>query len=370
MLLLSALLVAASFPISSSADQIAITNLPLYSRANLDVQLCVYTQQSDYITSYGCTVTDPAGCLCTDSSSSYRVASAISSCIDVVVNSESGRSEYTTATGIFASYCLTNAGVSARDETLLQDIPLYTRGDFGIANCALSLTSAFSTSLGCDFNTPAPCLCGSSSSVIQSEMLSCASQEIYDSAQFIASTITELWSSYCSVNLATSATRVIEAISTQPGSAPTGAAASSAAPSATPSTPMSKRHSVYHERHADYNVPDTASGTQNGSPTSPIASNPATSSSGSSSSGSGSSGSSSNGSNLSVGAEVGLAVGCAFGAAILTMIATWWRPKQLGRLLTCGAWPAKQADTSTARAQMTHVFTGHGRPAPAPHVYA
>ncbi|MCJ1401665.1 hypothetical protein MMC11_004882 [Xylographa trunciseda] len=352
MLLLGALLIAVSFPLSTYADQIAITNLPLYSRATDDVQLCVYTQQSDYIGSYGCTVTNPAGCLCSDASSSYRVASAISNCINEVIDWSMGRSEFITATQIFASYCLTNAGVSARDETLLQDIPLYTRGGFDIANCALSLSSAYSTSLGCDFNTPAVCLCGESSSVIQSAMLSCASQEILYSPQFVASTITELWSSYCSVNIATTATRTIEAIVTQPGSAATGAA-SSAVPSATASTPM-----------------NTATGTQSGSSASTTPGNPGTGSSGSSSSGSSSSESSSSGSGLSVGAEVGLAVGCAFGAALLTMMATWWKPRQLGRFFTCGAWPAKQVDDHTARAQMTHIFTGPRRPAPASHVYA
>ncbi|MCJ1377855.1 hypothetical protein MMC17_000951 [Xylographa soralifera] len=347
MLLLGVLLVALSSSLHTFADQIAITDLPLYNEANLDVRDCVYTEQSDFISSYGCTVTNPAACLCSNSSSSYRVASAVSNCIDGVVDWSDGRSDFNTATAIFASYCLTNAGISARDETLLQDFALYSRAPADLGGCAASVSSSYSTALGCDFYTPAACLCGSSQSsvMIQSAMLSCASEEL-NSPQLVASTITELWSSYCSANLATSATRSIEAVATEPGSASTAAAssaASSAAPSATASTPI-----------------NTATGTQSGSSTSPTAKAPT--------SGSSSSSSSSSGSGLSVGAEVGLAVGCAFGAALLTMMATWWKPAQVGRFVTCGAWPRRAVDTHTARAQMTHIFTGPWRPGPGPHV--
>ncbi|MCJ1283126.1 hypothetical protein MMC26_002453 [Xylographa opegraphella] len=350
MFLLRVLFVALFYCLSVHADQIAITDLPLYSEATLDVRLCVSTQHSDYISSYGCTVTNPAGCLCSDASSSYRVASAISDCIGGVVDWSSGRSEFITATQIFASYCLTNAGISARDQTLLQDFPLYSRAQWELAFCATSLSSSFSTAFGCDFYTPAACLCGTSQSsiMIQSAMFSCASEAVI-SSQFSASTITELWSSYCAANLATSATRSIDAAVTESGSAPTGAAASSAAPSATATTPM-----------------NTATGAQSGSSTSPTA-NPPTSGSGSSSSSSSGSGSGS-GSGLSVGAEIGLAIGCAFGAALLTMMATWWKPAQVGRFVTCGTWPRKTVDTHTARAQMTQIFTGHLRPGPSSHV--
>ncbi|MCJ1393137.1 hypothetical protein MMC18_006009 [Xylographa bjoerkii] len=240
MLFLGALLVTLFFPISTSADQIAITDLPLFTRADFDVKYCVSAEQLDWISTFGCAVTNPAACLCSDSSTSYRVASAISDCVDGEIGWSDGRSDLITATGIFASYCLTNAGISAHDETLLEDFSIYTEGPAQIANCARSVSSAYSTSLGCDFYTPAACLCGQSSFVIQSAMLSCASEDVIYSPQFVASTITELWSSYCSVNLAHPATRQDEPIITDIGSGPTGGAPSSAAPSATASTPMSK----------------------------------------------------------------------------------------------------------------------------------
>ena len=360
MLLQDFLLVALFSPLSTYADQIAITDLPLYNEATIDVRDCVYTEQSDFISTYGCTVTDPAECLCSNATSSYHVASAISSCIEELVDWDMGRSEIITATEIFASYCLTNAGISARDQTLLQDFALYSRAPANLGFCAKSISSSYSTALGCDFYTPAECLCGDSqtSTMIQSAMLSCASDEL-NTPQLVASTITELWSSYCSANLATTATRSIEAVTTEPGSAAT-AAASSAAPSAAPSTPMSKRPSASLDSHANHHVLDTATGTQSGSSTFPTA-KPSTS-------GSASSSSSSSGSGLSLGAEIGLAVGCAFGAALLTTIATWWKPAQVGRFVTCGLWPRKLVDTHTARAQMTHIFTGHFRPGPSPHV--
>ena len=368
MLYLFAVLLAPFFLHSICADQIAITDLSLYSRATYDVQLCIQSQQSSYIKTYGCTVTNPAACLCSDASSSYRLASAISNCVDVVLGS-SDRSQFTTATQILASYCLTNAGISARDETLLQDFPIYSQGPREVADCATTVSSANSRALGCDFYTPAACLCANtqSSFKIQSSMLSCASGRLYDS-QTLVSTITELWSSYCAANIATSATRKLGAVITQSGSAPTRTV-SSAAPSATASTPTSKTPSSFPVIHANSSAPDTATGTQSESSSSATTSSGSSSSSdssssGSSSSGSSSSGSSSSGSSLSVGAQVGLAVGCAVGAALLTMAATWWRPRQLGRFLTCGRWPARRVDNHLARAQMTHVFTRPWRPAP------
>lgn len=377
--LVAALLLAAFFPHSTYADQIAISDLPLFSRAGSRVQRCIQIEQSSYIRTYGCTLTNPAPCLCSEASSSYRVASAISDCVDVGVLWTDGRSDYTTATQIFASYCLTNAGISARDETLLQDFPVFTQGPSEVAGCATSISSEYMRSYGCDFYNPAACLCGISQSsfVVQSEMLSCASRRLYNSLSKV-STIAELWSSYCVANLATSATRQLGAVITQSDSAPTGAA-SSAVPSATASRPTSKTPSAFLDNHANSFAQDTATGTRSASSSSStVASPPADSSSsgssssdsnspGSSSSGSNSSGSNSSGSGgsgLSVGAQVGLAVGCAVGAAVLTVVATWWKPHQLGRFLTCGTWPSSMANDQKAREQMTQLLTGHWRQAP------
>ena len=216
-------------------DQIPITDIPLYSQVELGIQDCVVTATSVYISSYGCPLDTPAQCLCTDASKSYKVASYLRSCGTVVAET---LSDVTTATQILASYCLTNAGVSAHDQTLLQDFSIYNQASFGIQFCATSITSQYSKSYGCDFVTPAACLCSSSqSSAIQDALLSCASQGDVSASQ--RSTLSLLFGSYCDANLATSATRNIGAPITASGSSPTGTL-SSAAPSATVSMPASE----------------------------------------------------------------------------------------------------------------------------------
>ena len=221
----------------TKADQISITALPLYSQADLQVQLCVTSGYKSYITSYGCALDDPATCLCTDASKSYRAASAISTCIYDVASPISTAS---TATEIWASYCLTNAGIHARDQTLLQDFALFTQATWNIRDCATSVTSSYSKADGCDFLTPASCLCATSasSSAIQSAMLSCASEENVSDIQ--VSTIAELWSSYCQNNTATSATRFFSAVAAVTTSADPGVV-SSAAPSSGGS-PFTSKH--------------------------------------------------------------------------------------------------------------------------------
>jgi hypothetical protein len=55
---------------------------------------------------------------------------------------------------------------------------------------------------------------------------------------------------------------------------------------------------------------------------------------------------------LSVGAQIGLALGTAFGTAILSVIATWWKPNQIGRFISCGRWPRKGVSPENARTEM------------------
>ena len=220
----------------AQVDQVPITDIQLYSQVAEDIQLCVSSELSTYSTSFGCSASGLAKCICLDSSKSYKVASGIRTCGEEVAETTS---DVTTGTLILASYCLTNAGVSARDQTLLEDFPIFNQATFGIRYCAPSITSVYSKSYGCDFVTPAGCLCSNSqsSSAIQDAMLSCASQENVSVTQ--RSTASILWSSYCNINLATSATRQINAVTTASGSSPTGLL-SSAAPSATVSAPASK----------------------------------------------------------------------------------------------------------------------------------
>ena len=59
---------------------------------------------------------------------------------------------------------------------------------------------------------------------------------------------------------------------------------------------------------------------------------------------------------MTVGAQIGLAIGCAFGAAVVTIVATWYRPRQIGRFITCGKWPRKTETTSQARADMRYLL--------------
>ncbi|MCJ1300873.1 WD repeat-containing protein 26 [Hypocenomyce scalaris] len=320
------LLVTSPYPPLSNADAIPITALSLYSEAGLDVQLCVYSQFTDYQTTYDCT--DPnnqASCMCTDSSSSYRVASAISSCALVVIDTPSQSS---TATQIWADFCLTDGGVSAVDETLLQDFKLYNEMTFPIQFCATSITSAYSTSLGCEFVAPASCLCGNSQSsqAMAAAMSSCASAGVYPQVS-LASSITELLDQYCSANLQTSTFREL-GVSVTLTMAAGARATSSAAPGAAGT--------------AGLGSPATATSV----PTSPS----------STGTGSGSHSSSSSSSDLSTGANISIAVGSALGAAILTILATWYRPQQIGRFITCGRWPAKTQSRDDARNQVGRVL--------------
>jgi len=54
---------------------------------------------------------------------------------------------------------------------------------------------------------------------------------------------------------------------------------------------------------------------------------------------------------MSKAATVGLAVGCSFGAALLGIIAAWWKPYQIGRFISRGKWP-KENDQAEARREI------------------
>jgi hypothetical protein len=202
LILLSVLL---SIPLVAGQDPFPITGLPLWSEADGRVQFCVTTQTANYVTSLGCTELSPASCFCVNATASYSIASAISSC---VLDIGESASQVTTATHIFADYCLTNANVSAQDETLIQDIPLYKM--FRGAGCATDMTSSFSIAHGCDFVTPAPCLCdnATSSYSLAQSMVSCMTDE--GIASSLWTSVTLLFSSYCSINLRSPANRTVD----------------------------------------------------------------------------------------------------------------------------------------------------------------
>ncbi|KAJ9657017.1 hypothetical protein H2198_004617 [Neophaeococcomyces mojaviensis] len=186
-------------------DEFPLTRFPLYTQLTQAAAYCASSVSRTYRVSYGCDSVTPAGCLCTNAVSSSKVAYAIQSCIGDYYD----RSILTSATQLWASYCLTNAGVSAQDETILQDIPLYTQATFTVGYCVERQTALFITSFGCDDYTKAPCMCGNSASSmrVNDAIQSCVGTYV-DGAQGTASA---LWSSYCDLNLKQPAVRSVGA---------------------------------------------------------------------------------------------------------------------------------------------------------------
>jgi hypothetical protein len=149
-----------STPITFHQD-VPLSAFPIYTEAIEGVGSCVASASSTYSTSFGCPAVNPAACLCTNAASSLQVATAIRTC---VTDSDLSKQQTTSATELWAHYCLTNTGVSAHDETLVDDLPLFTQVTTGIAVCVTSVTESFITSYGCTDVTKAPCLCSDPSS--------------------------------------------------------------------------------------------------------------------------------------------------------------------------------------------------------------
>ena len=189
-----------------TAEDFPLSKFPLYAQANSWVRSCVNSISPIYSTSFGCSQ-NPASCLCTDASKSSRVAQAIRNCVGIdSINIAASYSHITTAASLWASYCLTNAGVSARDETYIQDIPLYTRVDSWVRSCAFEQYWTDVETFGCGDYTKAPCLCQSASSVKHMSLLR---NRIFGAGTSLdrEESASQLWSSYCNVNLATPAVR-------------------------------------------------------------------------------------------------------------------------------------------------------------------
>jgi hypothetical protein len=125
-----------------------------------------------YSISFGCPPVNPAACLCTIAISSLEIATEISICLQGLVS----HTDKSTATALWASYCRTNAGVSARDETVVQDIPLYTEALGWVGSCVTGNTASYITSYGCTEATRAPCLCSdpASSQAVGSAISTCS----------------------------------------------------------------------------------------------------------------------------------------------------------------------------------------------------
>ena len=70
---------------------------------------------------------------------------------------------------------------------------------------------------------------------------------------------------------------------------------------------------------------------------------------------------SSSSSDLGAGATIGLTIGCTFGAALLTILATWYRPKQIGKVITLGRWPKPTVSQEEAREDMARLLPGRTR---------
>jgi len=199
-LLLTLLLVVAVL-----GNEIALTQFPVYTQMTFTAAYCASSASSTYRISYGCDYASPAACLCTNALSSSKIVYAIGSCIG-----NTDRSIVASATSLWASYCLTNAGVSAQDETLLQDIPIYTQVTNMVRFCATQATASFITSFGCNDYTKAPCLCGNSASslMVRNSIQSCVGT-YYGEDQEASATM--LWSSFCGLNLQQPAVRSVGA---------------------------------------------------------------------------------------------------------------------------------------------------------------
>lgn len=205
--------------------EVPLSAFPVYSQVSVWARNCVVQWSETLSISYGCP-NDAAACLCTDALKSQRGALSIRSCASVA-----GSTNAYTATELWRSYCSINAGVSALDETLINDLPLFTRVTAEVTRCVMSEAMDFAQTFGCNDYTKAPCLCGATDNynTVQGAINACL---LYTSNRPSASA---LWSAYCDVNLKTPAQRSIgspaltitdaqKPIQTSAGSSPTSGA--------------------------------------------------------------------------------------------------------------------------------------------------
>lgn len=186
--------------------EIPLTQFAEYTQLPFQGRFCISSVPATYRVSFGCDLNTPAACLCTDPASSLQIATALRNCIG---DQPTYYATISSVTQLWSSYCLTNAGVSAQDETILQDIPLFTQATNMVRYCASSATSSFITKFGCDAYTKAPCLCGTSASsmMVNNAVGSCVGTYDPDDMQ----TASMLWSSYCDVNLRQPVARTVGA---------------------------------------------------------------------------------------------------------------------------------------------------------------
>lgn len=183
----------------ASAAEVALSEFPVYTQVTRAVVSCVQEWSSSLSVSYGCPAN--AGiCLCTDALKSRRATLSIRSCAIGY-----GSTNAHTATELWRSYCSVNGGVSARDETIVEDIPIFTQVDANIASCVTDKTASFVVTFGCTEYTKAQCLCGAVENYdsVRTAINTCLYSTYYQASA------RSLWSSYCDVNLKTPAQRVV-----------------------------------------------------------------------------------------------------------------------------------------------------------------
>ena len=191
------------------ADELPLSDFPLFHQASQWYGVCASSYSSIFSTSFGCDPVSPAACLCTDAAKSLKIASNIRSCAYVLAADAS--TEPRTATSLWASYCLTNAGVSARDETLLEDMPFFTQVGSWVREIAAEQTSSYIITYGCSEYTKVPCLCGNSASsfAIQEAIKTGISQGFQSDSDALMTSGSALFSSFCAINLKQPAVRSI-----------------------------------------------------------------------------------------------------------------------------------------------------------------
>ena len=183
------------------ASDLPLSKFPAYKQATPAVGSCVESWLTTLSRSFGCS-DNPATCLCTDADKSQRAATSIRSCARYYDSSN-----MSTATKLWASYCSVNAGISARDELLMQDFQPYISGGNSVQYCATSITDAQKTTLACTNYPYASCLCNASEGnfgKMEAEFSSCA----FNSD--VRPTALAVWSAWCSVNIQTPGIRQIE----------------------------------------------------------------------------------------------------------------------------------------------------------------
>jgi hypothetical protein len=183
----------------TAADDIPISDFPKYTQNSYVAGQVEYCSSKQSV-SFGCADSNPATCLCDDPLSSLRIRGCVISRVETWTDAAWG-------TSFWADYCYTNAGIDAHDETLIQDLSVYTMATAMVGYCASIITSTWELKNDCTMYTVASCLCASSTA-ISSSIQQCISdggyteKEVYESGKV-------LWQNYCDANSKSPAVRSV-----------------------------------------------------------------------------------------------------------------------------------------------------------------